>query len=72
MTAALLALIAWIVAHLTPAPAAMYPATPVPPVVVEQLEAPPVVIDPTPPLVDPEGPATDSPMCPDDLVIECR
>lgn len=67
---ALIALIAWIVAHLTPAPAAMYPAAP-PPVVVEQLEEPPVVDLTTPPAVDPEGPATDSPMCPDDLVIDC-
>jgi hypothetical protein len=78
VTAALIALIAWIVAHLTPAPAAMYPAAAPPPVVVEQLEEPPavveppVVIDSTPPVVDPEGPATDSPMCPDDLVIDCR
>jgi hypothetical protein len=65
VTAALIALIAWIVAHLTPAPAAMTPAVP-PPVVVEQLEEPPAV-DQTPAAVDPEGPATDSPLCTDGL-----
>jgi hypothetical protein len=70
MTAALLALIAWIVAHLTPAPPAMYPATPPAPVVVVD-ERPVEVVDQAPPVVDPEGPATDSPLCVDDLAVGC-
>ena len=76
MIAALLALLFSFAAHLSPVPATVTPAAPAVPSVIASLDAPPAPAIPSwddraNPPASPEGwaPATDSPMCAEDLGI---